>query len=156
MGKAEWDDNPVCWWVGLYFCFVCCLDEASCSGCYWWLGDGRSCIPVVSFVWVLTIWYSLGLVLWLSVVLESVLPLQRLKAWSLSKDQPRSIGISPKMKGPLLEFQKPVLKSTTQISDSAETQYCLPPWTGLLGLQQMTRGSVLGSDQQDSPTKFYV
>ena len=60
------------------------------------------------------------------------------------------------MKGPLLEFQKPVLKSTTQISDSAETQYCLPPWTGLLGLQQMTRGSVLGSDQQDSPTKFYV
>ena len=41
---------------------LCCLDEASCMGCYWWLGDVRSCIPVVSFVWVLTIWYSLGLV----------------------------------------------------------------------------------------------
>ena len=29
--------------TGLYFCFVC-LDEASCTGCYWWLGDARSCI----------------------------------------------------------------------------------------------------------------
>ena len=75
MGKAEWGGNPVCWWLGLYFCFVCCLDEVSCTGCYWWLGDARSCIQVVSFVWVLTIWYSLGLVLWLSGVLESVLPL---------------------------------------------------------------------------------
>ena len=64
MGKAEWGGNPVCWWLGLYFCFVCCLDEASCTGCYWWLGDARSCIQVVSSVWVLTIWYSLGLVLW--------------------------------------------------------------------------------------------
>ena len=64
MGKAEWGDNPVCWWLGLYFCFVCCLDEASCTGCYWWLGDAGSCIQVVSFVWVLTIWYSIGLVLW--------------------------------------------------------------------------------------------
>ena len=63
MGKAKWDDNPVCWWLGSYFCFVCCLDEASCTGCYWWLGDARSCVQVVSFVWVLTIWYSLGLVL---------------------------------------------------------------------------------------------
>ena len=74
MGKAEWSGNPVCWWLGLYFCFVCCLDEASCTGCYWWLGDVGSCIQVVSFVWVLTIWYSLGLVLWQSRVLESVLP----------------------------------------------------------------------------------
>ena len=47
----------------------------------------------------------------------------------LSKDQPRSNlprGISPKMKGPLLEFQKPVHKNTTEISDSQETRYCLP------------------------------
>ena len=53
----------------------------------------------------------------------------------LSEDQPRSSlprGISPQMKGPLLEFQKPVHKNTTEISDSAETWYCLhvgrPPW----------------------------
>ena len=64
MGKAEWGGNPVCWWLGLYFCFVCCLDEVSCTGCNWWLGEVRSCIQVVSFVWVLTICYSLGLVLW--------------------------------------------------------------------------------------------
>ena len=25
--------------MGLYFCFVFCLDEASCTGCYWWLGE---------------------------------------------------------------------------------------------------------------------
>ena len=60
MGKAEWGVNPVCWWLALYFCFVCCLDEESCTGCYWWLGDVGSCIQVVSFVWALTIWYSLG------------------------------------------------------------------------------------------------
>ena len=58
MGKAEWGGDPVCWWLGLCFCCVCCLDEASCTGCYWWLGDARSFIQVVSFVWVLTIWYS--------------------------------------------------------------------------------------------------
>ena len=46
-----------------YFCFVCCLDEASCTGCYWWLGDAGSCIQVVSFVWVLTVWYYLALIL---------------------------------------------------------------------------------------------
>ena len=63
MGKAKYCGNPVCWWQGLCFCFVCCLDEASCTGCYWWLGDARSCIQVVSFAWVLTIWYSLWLVL---------------------------------------------------------------------------------------------
>ena len=63
MGKAEWGGNPVCWWLGLYFYFVCCLDEASCTGCYWWLGYAESCIQVVSFVWVLTIWHFLGLVL---------------------------------------------------------------------------------------------
>ena len=60
-GKAEWGGTPVCWWLGLYFCFVCCLDEASCTGCCLWLGDAGSCIQVVSFVWILSIWYSLGL-----------------------------------------------------------------------------------------------
>ena len=75
MGKAEWGVTPVCWWLGLYFCFVCCLDEASCTVCYWWVSDARSCVQVVSFVWVLSIWYSLGLVLWYPRVLESVLPL---------------------------------------------------------------------------------
>ena len=58
MGRAEWGGNPVCWWLGLYFCFVCCLDEVSCTGCYWWLGDAGSCIQVVYLVCVLTIWYS--------------------------------------------------------------------------------------------------
>ena len=32
------------------YIFVCCLDEASCMGCYWWLGDAGSCIRVVLFV----------------------------------------------------------------------------------------------------------
>ena len=63
IGKAEWGNNHVCWWLGLSFCFVCCLDDLSCTGWYWWLGDAGSCIQVVSFVWILTIWYSLGLVL---------------------------------------------------------------------------------------------
>ena len=62
MGKAEWSGNAVCWWLSLHFCFLCCLDEVSCTGCYWWLGDAGSCIQVVSFMWVLTIWYSLRLV----------------------------------------------------------------------------------------------
>ena len=64
MGKAAWGGNPVCWWLGLYFCFVSCLDEVPCTGCYWWLDDAGSCIQAVSFVWVLTVWYSLELVLW--------------------------------------------------------------------------------------------
>ena len=29
MGKTEWVGNPVCWWLDLYFCFVCCLDIIS-------------------------------------------------------------------------------------------------------------------------------
>ena len=88
MGKAEWDDNPVCWWLGLCFCFVYCLDEVSCTGCYWCLDDAGSCIQVVSFVWVLNIWY-LG-----SRVLESVLPLQRLRAWSLPKMSSNTVLVS--------------------------------------------------------------
>ena len=80
--KVEWGCNPVCWWLSLYFCFVCSSDEGSCTGCYWWLGDVESCIQEVYFVWVFTIWYSLESVLWYSRVLESVLPLQRLWAWS--------------------------------------------------------------------------
>jgi len=31
-GKAEWGGNPVCWWLGLYFCFACCLDGVYCTG----------------------------------------------------------------------------------------------------------------------------
>ena len=58
--QAEWGGNPVCWWLGLYFCLVCCLNEGSCTGCYWWLGDAGSCIPVVSSVWVITIWYRVS------------------------------------------------------------------------------------------------
>ena len=49
MGKAEWGGNPVCWWLGLYFCFVCCLDEASCTGCYWWLGLVFKWFPLCEF-----------------------------------------------------------------------------------------------------------
>ena len=39
LGLVHWD---------VFFC--CCLDEASCTGCYWWLVDAGSCIQVVSFV----------------------------------------------------------------------------------------------------------
>ena len=62
MCKAEWGSNPVYWWLDLYFCFIC-LDEVSYTGYYWWLGDAGSCIQVVSFVWVVTIWYSVWIVL---------------------------------------------------------------------------------------------
>ena len=47
-----------------------------------------------------------------------------MKTAYLSKDQQRSNlprGISPDMKGPLLEFQKPLHKYTMEISDSAVT-----------------------------------
>ena len=82
MGKAEWGGALVCWWLVFYFCFVCCLNEASCTGCYCWLGGALSCIQVVSFVWVFTTWYSLGLILWQPRALESVLPLPKLSVWS--------------------------------------------------------------------------
>ena len=36
-------------WVCVFVLFVV-LDEVSCTGCYWWLGDARSCITVVSLV----------------------------------------------------------------------------------------------------------
>ena len=42
MGKAEWDCTPICWWLGLYFCFVCCSNEASCTGATGsWVMQGR-------------------------------------------------------------------------------------------------------------------
>ena len=44
------------------FVFVCCLDEVSFIGYYWWLGDAGSCTQVVFFA-VLAILYSRGLVL---------------------------------------------------------------------------------------------
>ena len=87
VGKAEWGGHPVCWWFGLYFYFVCCLDEASCIECCWWLDSARSCVKVILFVWVLTIWYSLGLVLWFSRILESVFLIHRLRAWSLVRSK---------------------------------------------------------------------
>ena len=67
MGKPGWGGTPVCWWLGLYFCFVCCLDDVSCTRSYWCLGDARSYIQVASFVWYFTIWHSLGLVYGLGV-----------------------------------------------------------------------------------------
>ena len=91
--KAKWGGSPVCWWLDLYFYFISCLVGAHCTGCYWWLGDARSCIQAVSFVWVLTIWYSLRLVLWWSRVLESVLPRQRLRAWSLVRNEDSTSGL---------------------------------------------------------------
>ena len=44
-------------------------------------GSARSCIQVVSFVWVLTIWYSLRLVSDSLGSWKLLLPLQRLGAW---------------------------------------------------------------------------
>ena len=59
----------------------------SCTRCYWWLGDAGSYIQVLSLVWMLTILYSQRLVLLKSRVLEFVLQLQRLRAWSLRMSQ---------------------------------------------------------------------
>ena len=39
--------------TGFVFWFCCCLNEASCTGCYWWSGYAGSCIQVVSLMWVL-------------------------------------------------------------------------------------------------------
>ena len=65
--------------------FVHCLDETSCTGCCWKLGNAGSSMQVVAFVGVLTNTYSLGLgVHWLSRVLEGALPLQRFRAQSLA------------------------------------------------------------------------
>ena len=46
MGKAEWGGNPVCWLLGLYFCFVCCLDKVSCTS-----ATGGCVIPGLVFKW---------------------------------------------------------------------------------------------------------
>ena len=43
MVKAKWDGNHLYWLFGLYFSFVSCLDEASCTGC----------LLVVAWCWVL-------------------------------------------------------------------------------------------------------
>ena len=48
MGEAERGSNlSADGWVCI---FVCCLDEVSCTGSYWLLGDAQSYIQVVSFV----------------------------------------------------------------------------------------------------------
>ena len=92
MDKAEWGHNPVYWWLGLYFCLVCCLDEVSCPVCHCWLGDAGLVFKWVP-LWVLTIWYSLAFVLWYSRVLESVFLLQRLRVWSLVRNQDSTSGL---------------------------------------------------------------
>jgi len=79
-------------WVCI-FCFIHYLDEVSWAGCYCCLGDAGFCLQVVSLVWVLSIWYSLGLVLWSSRVLESVLPPQRFRAWSLVRKEDSTSGL---------------------------------------------------------------
>ena len=44
------------------------------------------------------------------------------------------------MKGPLLEFQKSVQKNTREISDSAETLYCLPRGQAFLDYNRWLEG----------------
>ena len=41
--------------LGFVFLFVYCFDEASCTVCYWWLGDAGSFIQEVPLVCVLII-----------------------------------------------------------------------------------------------------
>ena len=45
MGKAEWGCNPVCRWLGLYFCFVCCLAQDATRG---WVMPGLGFLCVSS------------------------------------------------------------------------------------------------------------
>ena len=78
--------------IGCVFVFCLLFDEVSCTGCFWWLDDARFGIQAVSFMWDFTIWYSLGLVLWSSRVLESVLLLPRLRAWSLVRNKDSTSG----------------------------------------------------------------
>ena len=85
----------------------------------WWLGDAGSCVQVVSFVWVLTVWYSLGLVLWLSRILESVPPLQRLRAWSLSYSYPIS-----KCSQLCLQNTSRIQPLLVQATNTASLDYC--------------------------------
>ena len=48
--------NPIYpFFLGGAHCDGCCLDEMSCTECYWWLGDAESYIQVVSFVRFLTV-----------------------------------------------------------------------------------------------------
>ena len=50
MGRAVWGGDPVCWRLGLNFCLVCYLNEASCTRCCWQFCGDRSCIQAVAFV----------------------------------------------------------------------------------------------------------
>ena len=81
MGKAEGGSNPVCWWLGLYFCFVCLL--------FRW-GVLHRVLLVVGWCWVL---YSSGFLCVSSRVLELVLLLQRLRAWCLVKNKNSTSGL---------------------------------------------------------------
>ena len=82
MIRTLWGGDPVCWWLGLCFYLVFFF--------FFWWGILHWVLLEVwqaeAFVGVLTNKYSLGLgVLWQSRVL-SVLPLQRLWAWSLARE----------------------------------------------------------------------
>ena len=59
--------------IRFVFSFCLLFRWASCTWCYWWLSDAWYWNQVVSFVWVLTIWYYLGLVL-----RRKVMPNQRI------------------------------------------------------------------------------
>ena len=50
-------------WVCIFVLFVVWMRHPA-QGATGEFVDARSCIQVASFVWVLTIWYSLGLALW--------------------------------------------------------------------------------------------
>ena len=85
-------------WVSLgslsidFFCLVYCFCEASCTGCCWQLGDTRSGIQVEAFV---RVFMNIGLgVLWQSRVLDSMLPLQRLRPdlWPGNRDSTVAYG----------------------------------------------------------------
>ena len=46
MGRAEWGGNPICWWLGLHFCPVCCLDRRPSQGT-----TGGWVMPGLVFKW---------------------------------------------------------------------------------------------------------
>ena len=83
MGKAEWGGNPVWWWLGLYFSFVCCLDEAPTQG-----ATVGYVMPGLVFKWFLLCEFSLsdtpyGLFSGSQRSLSQHSHFQRLKGWSL-------------------------------------------------------------------------
>ena len=80
-------------WVCIFVLFVVQTRHPAQGATGDWVMLGLVFKWSVSFVWVLTIWYSLGLVLCWSRVLESMLPLQRLRAWSLVRNKDSTGGL---------------------------------------------------------------